>query len=84
MRECARKKVRKRDSYPVTLLRLTPRSPNAQIAALVEKVTVNCQPTNRENRKLKKTRRHEKFETIRNITARGTSSTLATLLVEQR
>jgi len=25
-------------SYPVTLLRLTPRSPNAQIAALVEKL----------------------------------------------
>ena len=38
------------------------------------KVTVNAHATNRENRKLKKTRRHEKFETTRNITARGTSS----------
>ena len=48
------------------------------------KVTVNAHATNRENRKLKKTRRHEKFETTRNITARGTSSTLATLLVGSR
>ena len=48
------------------------------------KVTVNAHATNRENRKMKKTRRHEKFETTGNITARGTSSTLATLLVETR